>query len=307
MNQDIKYDTFVVVLNNKDSDNNNGEFEITFKKPIQLRNDMEVALTHIDIPKNVWSINSSDLFMTLNMNFPAIHEEVQYPAIIENNLEPWYFLKTYYFSATNIEEFFSYYESIKNDIHTLIDKYIVKRIKNYRTDGNDYPDIKVENGLTYNKIGNSRVDRQRGKNGLVTFAYSYFNFSKNLHKILGFDIDKFPNVIYDENTKIASNESKAINKPDFKKIVDILFVYSYIVKETYFGNTKSNILTVFPFIKLDKNKIISYNFEHLFYIPLRVNEIISIKISIRDSLSNIIIYDEGEISLTLIFRPKEHI
>ncbi len=84
-------------------------------------------------------------------------------------------------------------------------------------------------------------------------------------------------------------------------------MYSDIVKETYVGNTKSNILRVFPVNKLDKNKIISYNFEHLFYIPLRVNEIISIKISIRDSLSNIIIYDEGDISLTLIFRPKEHI
>src|SRR5260370_15196817 len=307
MIQDIKSDTFVIVLNNNEHNKKNGEFAVNFKKPIQLRNDMEVALTQINIPKNVWTINSSDIYMTLNINFPAIHEEVQYPAIIQMPLDAWFFTKTYYFSANSIEEFFSYYRSIKNDINTFIDNNLNKRISNYRTDGNDYPDIKVENELIYNKIGNSKQDRQRGKNGLVTFAYSYFNFSKNLHKILGFNLDKFPNVIYDENTKIASNESKAINKPDFKKIVDILFVYSDIVKETYVGNTKSNILRVFPVNKLDKNKIISYNFEHLFYIPLRVNEIISIKISIRDSLSNIIIYDEGEISLTLIFRPKEHI
>jgi len=112
-----------------------------------------------------------------------------------------------------------------------------------------------------------------------------------------------PNNIWTNN----SLEPKAINKSEIKNIVDILFVYSNIVKESYVGNTKSNILRVFPVNKIDKNIIISYRFEHPFYIPLRVNEIISIKISIRDSLSNILLYDEGDITLTLLFRPKEHI
>jgi len=314
MNQVNKFDTFVIVLHNNDHDEKNGEFEITFNKPIHIREDMEVALTQITMPKNIWTNNSLEIYsITLNVHLPAIISDT--PIMFEgiDHLElkepeqPYFFSNTFNFTAINIIEFFRYYESIKSRIKLFISFNILKRYNKYRLDDNDYPEIKIVNGFLHNKIGYSQFKRKSPSDEYVNFAYSYFNFSKNLHKIFGYNIDKFPNVIYDENTKIATNEPEAINKVEFKNIVDILFVYSDIVKETYVGNTKTNILRVFPVNNIDKNKIISYNFEHLFYIPLRVNEIISIKISIRDSLSNILLYDEGDISITLLFRPKEHI
>ena len=99
----------------------------------------------------------------------------------------------------------------------------------------------------------------------------------------------------------------AIDPPSFRQLVDIYYLYLDIIRESFIGDQKSNILRIFTHNKNSTDENVTYKFENNLFIPLRVEEIISIKLSIRNNRGELLGYDVGEICVTLLFRPSEHI
>ena len=74
------------------------------------------------------------------------------------------------------------------------------------------------------------------------------------------------------------------------------------------NDQKVNILQTFlSEKKVSDNDIRSIEFENLIYIPLRIDEITSISIQLRDMKGALIYYDKGALNCVLIIRPIEHI
>jgi hypothetical protein len=97
---------------------------------------------------------------------------------------------------------------------------------------------------------------------------------------------------------------KATFKPLLNDTNDTFFIYCNIIKESHFGNQKVNILRVFPREKSDQHNVL-YVFHNLIFIPLRVQTMNSITLSVRNQLGNIMNI-KGDISALLIFRPIEY-
>ena len=87
---------------------------------------------------------------------------------------------------------------------------------------------------------------------------------------------------------------------------NLIYVYTDIVKETYCGDTKANLLKVFA-RKNSKKDNVPYHFNNLLYIPLRLSEINSIRFICADSFGETLTYLTGHISLTLAIRPIENV
>ena len=82
-----------------------------------------------------------------------------------------------------------------------------------------------------------------------------------------------------------------------------IYIYTDIVKGTHCGNVKANILRVLLTTLLTDEELVDYSFDNLMFIPLRIQEIHSIKISCADSTCITPNYDKVYISLSLMFRP----
>lgn len=137
-------------------------------------------------------------------------------------------------------------------------------------------------------------------------VFLYLTFDRELHELLGFDPEHYPNItIYDVgyvHKLQISNEGLAKYRVNFDWF-DPLYIYSNIIQDTYCGNIKKNILKVIARKSFEEKEVVDYNFDNLMFIPLRIKEIHSIKISCSDSLGQIPTYDRGHISLSLLLRP----
>jgi len=153
-------------------------------------------------------------------------------------------------------------------------------------------------------------------NKWVLSAIIFLNFNPKLHGLLGFETDKFPQMQFDKNKKDTDyisygdgdSKNEAPNHPNLNYLnVDFIFVYCDIIKESYIENTKTNILKIFAKKNNINNNITTYQFDSSLHIPLRVEEIHSIKLSLRNSLGEKLYYKSGHILATLLFRPVEYI
>ena len=169
------------------------------------------------------------------------------------------------------------------------------------------------------------------------FALGYISLSKPLHLHLGIDEKIFPvtELIpegYDyppglrESLPPDVNPNDMITKKYFKNKLDRntsdillkkaqhlllneqIYLYCDIVKESFVDNQKVNILQTFlSEMKKSENDIRSIEFKNLIYIPLRIDEITSISIQLRDTNGEFIYYTKGRITCVVKFRPIEHI
>ena len=164
-----------------------------------------------------------------------------------------------------------------------------------------------------------KYDRYQGPSYFINVATFYFTFSKDLHEILGLDPKKFPNVRYNEaEDKYEKDEINSF-APKFKinideeknqeqiKESDMYFVYCDIIQESFVKNIKQNILRIFNKKKQSQEDNVCYSFNDNLYIPLRVDEINSIMITIRNEFGDILRFDRGKIFVTLLMRPIEYI
>jgi len=249
----------------------------------------------------------------------------------QNQLDLYFFEKKFNFKFTNIDELKNELDRVTTEMKTYI-RDAIKNLFNlnfsyYKSLGwLTYPKIYIDNNIlnvaagglaleidsdvyeTYAKsfIDNNielRIPNEIWRAPSTTPLWENFTFNvtipQNLFKVLEIkDIFTFPSWGMFEH---------GLNKYPFifrsLKLIDIIFIYCNIVKHSYVGNTKSNILRVFKRL----NKSGQYNFQNLLYVPLRIEEINSIKISCRDNLGDVIKFKDGNISLTLLFRPIEHL
>ena len=141
-------------------------------------------------------------------------------------------------------------------------------------------------------------------NNGVEIAKFIYNFNDKLHETLGIDNTMFPlNELSDEKEfKFNSNVIK-LKIPKNYFIDKLLFVKSDILKVSYVNNSRSECMRSISF----SNRIQHYSFNNYLFIPIRFEDIDSIKISIKDTDDNVFYYEEGFISLTLLVRPIEMI
>ena len=212
------------------------------------------------------------------------------------------------------------------DVHNTTRNLLYGKIKNKITKKNHLYDTYTEAGQLKYKIDpypgpygkNKPSGTLRGyTEEEVLRAIYFFEISQELHELFGYALDQYPLYEYDEKKEInffwPSNlydeyliRSIIQNPVKLEIDVDTLFVYCDILKESYVGNMKVNILRIFPRIKSSIEDKITYNFNNLVFIPLRVENIDSITISIRNYMGEKIKFDGNDISLLLEIRPIEH-
>ena len=151
----------------------------------------------------------------------------------------------------------------------------------------------------------------------VLRAIYFFEISKELHETFGYSLDQYPLFEYDDAkekeffwpAKEYFDYLIKHHKPKYKTILEIdndtLYVYCDILKESYVGNMKANILRIFPTNKTSNEEDVTYTFHNLIFIPLRVENVDSITISVRNYLGDVIKFEGNDISVLLEFRPIE--
>ena len=138
------------------------------------------------------------------------------------------------------------------------------------------PSIELKNGYIHNKTGKiaykgmlkstfSWYNRIKKLNTLeeiwnaspdyhkdffkTTAVFLFYTFDRELHHILGFHLDLFPDVQIDEISRSDTtllthpNEGKAVYECRLETI-EMFYLCSDIIKETYVGNVKTNLLRV---------------------------------------------------------------
>jgi hypothetical protein len=151
-------------------------------------------------------------------------------------------------------------------------------------------------------------------------AWLYFTFDEALHKILGFDPNDFPVVkmtetlnpegsqyilhypLKTEYVYIAEIENGGFAKFKSQFNFEMIYLHSNIVKESYILNKKANILRVFSRKTGSQRNIVHYSFEYPVFLPLRYQELSYIYFKVTNEYDEIPTFDEGFISLKVIFK-----
>ena len=133
----------------------------------------------------------------------------------------------------------------------------------------------------------------------------FYTFDEKLHKIMGFDSDKFPNIIlkYENNREILIQHNKGLST---RKCVinelDTFYLHSNIVKESFCLGRKQNILQIFQRKYNSSQKTISYIFENPVFIPIITRELNSISFKLTNKLGDIAIVNEETFSIKIVFK-----
>ena len=200
-----------------------------------------------------------------------------------------------------------------------------RRINNIRNNPMKYysDEFESEEETLEEFVANKIAKIMRGERA----AIFWINFNKDLHDLLGISEENFPivktikepsaaDVFSFSNMAPVKWDFKYKEKYDYKVVIptrttitekksypDVIYIYTDIVKDSLVGSQKVNILKI---VSLAKNKTF-YMFSNVNFIPLRVENIDSITVSLRNHLGESIYFDEGFISLTLLIRPIEHL
>src|SRR5882757_2131564 len=122
--------------------------------------------------------------------------------------------------------------------------------------------------------------------------------SQILTKIaLGYALKTFARYVLKFNDKLS-------NLLGLKEInINYLFVYCDEVVNSYMNDRRTNLLRVIPIRRAEKSEMTIYKFEKPLFVPLRVKEINSLRISLKDEENNDLFFTKGKLLATLILRP----
>ena len=320
MDEEFNNDNFPIFLK-KEDEVKIGEFETVFKKPIQLRKRMECSLLEINLPKDM--IASKKTFkITLTCQFIKLSPLLKFVATpnidftkFENVFKTE---RNFDFNFEGIEE-----NGLQKIFDELVDGANDRAITLFARTYTNFQDDRFEgmwdkvrlkynttDKIVVNHPGRVRLRRtEHDQRTWHTVYYYYFNFEKELHNMLGFDPANYPHLIFDNKKpeRFFTSVKSAIKQPNWNINTDVYYIYCDIVKESYIGNVKANILRIFPRNKQSMSDIVNYSFDNKIFIPLRIEEIASIKISIRNNFGEVLKYDKGDIFGTLLIRHIEYI
>ena len=326
-------DSQVFYLNKFVTGETNSEWTTTYEKSIQLERKMECALIDLKLPDKLYNfeIHNKNLSIDfiydlqglrnggLNSMNPKLDDrpfnvkpfvETEIPTVSKT-----YNLKFHY---ENINELFDHISQVVNN---EMNGQAKKEFNEWRP--NSFPTVEQRRAILYfapmkitfkqesksNFSFTSRPGRISITSGwgggrkVKEIARFVFNFSRDLHSILGIPEEKYPlNYINNDTKLIVFNEEK-IHIKRYKNLLKekILFVYCDILKQSFIDNRRGEVLRVVTFSPNNNN----LSFKSKIFIPLRMIEIDTIKISIRDYNGNLFYYKDGYISLALIIRPIE--
>ena len=324
MNFELQNDSFQIILDNRKS-NYSGEFVREFSKEIKLGRNMEVALGEISLPKATL-ITSKTMVFNLMMRFEnGEHPEWDPEETLIKSVEvPASDFKTNEEFAESITDLVSIK---RDDLRALFYNEKAKYVKAPKLSKAEFntgeniayqfgeSDIKfVENHFVHQMGWVLFLDNSRNFNTNTNKLLNelnkllYWKFDNKLRSLLGFDESIFwrSNIVGQPNPKDL--ETKAKYRFDLFEKLSAIYIYSDIVKSSHFGETKANVLRV---ICMDDNSEMSViKFENLIFIPLKINNINSIGISVRDIMGDVVEFENIKttkipVTVTLLFRPLE--
>jgi len=324
MDSEFKNDMFVVYLKNS---NKNGELETIFHKPIYLNRRMECSLEEIILPNEIYpSNNDNSSNNSIITSTKTYHLTLYiYYVYISYKLEWKYNVVPSAYHQQHVDKEIYYDSELYSITANSFDKLNQKLVKNFKNanlselNPNDleefYPlqfkyNDKSNRYININGKFDIKVEKNINSEKLTqTAAYFYLIPDQNLHKLLGFAEEMYPHFDFKDNNISFNSPDKFIAKfpPKIIKTVDLFYVYCDIIKESFVENNKLNILRIFAKDNASNENIVTYYFNKSLYIPLRVDEIYSIKVSIRNKFAEILNFEKGEIQATLLFRPIEYI
>ena len=339
MDSEFKNDMFVVYLKNS---NKNGELETIFHKPIHLNRRMECSLKEIVLPNEIYPSNNDNSSnkskitstKTYRLTLYIYYVQISYKLEWKYNVVPsanhkqhvdeaiFYDSELYSITANSFDKLNQKLNKIVDESNEFIKQKLVNNFKNENLsvlNPNNleefYPlqfkyDDKSNRYININGKFDIKVEKNINSEKLTqTAAYFYLIPDQNLHKLLGFAEEMYPHFDFKDNNISFNSPDKFIAKfpPKIIKTVDLFYVYCDIIKESFVENNKLNILRIFAKDNASNENIVTYYFNKSLYIPLRVDEIYSIKVSIRNKFAEILNFEKGEIQATLLFRPIEYI
>lgn len=150
------------------------------------------------------------------------------------------------------------------------------------------PSVEVEGKHIVIKNGKIKVKFPGNEEEYTLFLI----FPKFLNSMLGFtDNEQF------------EIKTKSKYQFDLYNNSHTLFIYSNIIQESFVSNIKTQLLRIFPLEKLEDDKHMkSIIFNPIIFRPLRVGVFDAISIEIRDSAGDLVIFESGSITITLMFR-----
>ena len=85
-----------------------------------------------------------------------------------------------------------------------------------------------------------------------------------------------------------------------------MYINSDLIETQYVGNTRSNVLRIIaPVMK--KGQIETFNFDPIFYLPLRVSKFNTIEINITGDTGQLVPFDGGAVVIVLHLRRKHNV
>ena len=261
-------------------ENTISHYKTDFKIPFVLSNNYQCGLVEIIYPSSVRNI-PTDINIYLRYNYKKVNQNVAISkfTIKSGNYvtvdELFFEIETNMRSITSefIEE---YFKKLHPEAEYTITLPIIELKKNF---------IKLENGKVIIK------DKLINKIGEVEL---YWTFDDTLHYILGY-----------QESDLKKPEGTAKYPVDIYGSNHALYVYTNIIKESFVGNQKSQILRIIPLEKnINNDQVImkSKSFNPILFFPLRMHSFDMIEIEIRDATGRYIVFESGRVIVTLMFK-----
>ena len=266
--------------------NTQSKFTTNFDNPLDFSNGYEIGVVEIIFPTNVKNIPIDEYSRRIKIAFET---KSKIHTVLKNSI---------ILPTTNYKKF----ENLKNDINTAIqdsnndltkkeNEDMLKLIYKDHVFELNLPQLGFKNDHFVCNNG-SIIVKNKVKNEIVKEIKLFLIFPEFLNSMLGF-----------EGKELKREKNKAKYQPDLYNNSHTLFIYCNIVQESFISNIKSQLLRIFPLEKFDDEKQMkSITFNPIIFRPLRVGVFDSINIEIRDSIGNLVIFESGCITLTLMLR-----
>ena len=261
-------------------ENTISHFKTDFKIPFELSNNYQCGLVEIIYPSSVRNI-PTDINIYLRYNYKKDKQNV---AILK------FTIKSGNYSTIN-DLFFEIETNIKSVTTSFIEKYFKKL--NHEADFEiTLPLIELQKNFIKLEKGTVIVkDKLIHKIGEFEL---YWTFDDILHYILGY-----------VESNLEKPEGLAKYPVDIYGSNHALYVYTNIIKESFVGNQKSQILRIIPLEKnINNDEVImkSKSFNPILFFPLRMHSFDMIEIEIRDATGRYIVFESGRVIVTLMFK-----
>ena len=309
------------------SDDNSCNLQTNFNKSIHFDEPVECALLELILPNK--------LYRSDQLNFLQITGEFEWMDIESKNSEDQTLFES-------IQGFDLKPQTISKRFDLKSDKDLKKSIREIVVEINDWAktivlranpydwwvdfpeDLLLDQNLDFQNLFNPLKIITNNNNKLILknagkfdFLYRQFKqqtedqqlpYSYTIKPIAKFNIkfnDKLKNLLGIMNLNLDQLDEIEFNPVENfdEKTNNYLFVHCDGVINSYLNDKKTNLLRVIPIKKNEQSEMTIYKFEKPIFIPMSVNELDSLKITIRDEENKDLFFTDGKLLATLILRP----